>query len=161
MKIKQKKVTDIWELIVKEPTIINADATVSDLFSKMVEDHKTRHVYVVDKNQQIVGSVRLNDLIEFMLCYLSGLSDESFNTFIAKYSQKKVSEIMLKQFVCLQKETGIQDMISTMLVNRVGELPVVDENRKIVGEANLLEFIKFLSDSQALIKKNVVKNEEN
>ncbi|MDD5070665.1 MAG: CBS domain-containing protein [Candidatus Omnitrophica bacterium] len=160
MKIKQKKVTDIWELIVKEPTTISADATVSDLFSKMVEDHKTRHVYVTDKNKQIVGSVRLNDLIEFMLCYLSGSNDDSFNTFIAKYSKKKVSQIMLKQFVCLKMETGIQDMISTMLVNRVSELPVVDENRKIVGEANLLEFIKFLADSQSLIKNNAVKNED-
>ncbi len=156
MKVKQIKVSDICHLIVKEATVINSEATIGELFQRMIKDQRTRHVYVVNNQKKIVGSVRLNDLIEFIMCYLSNLNDDSFNIFIAEFSEKKVSDIMLKDYLFLNPETSIENMISIMIEHKVNELPVVDNNKEVVGEANFLEFIKFLSDNsptQKFLKK--------
>lgn len=57
---------------------------------------------------------------------------------------------MLKDFISLKERDSITDMIFIMLEHRVNELPVVDEDKKIIGEVNRMEFIKFLSDNEHL-----------
>lgn len=150
MEVNKKTVSDICDLIVKEATIIYENETIGTLFHKMIEDQRTRHVYVVDKKDVIVGSVRLNDLVDLILPYLQNLDNNMFNKFISDFSSKPVSSIMLKDFLHIKNDTNLSDMISQMLAHRINELPIVDDNNKIIGEVNFLEFIKFLSDGKQL-----------
>ena len=52
-------VDDVWELVVDNPSTIRPDALLAELLEKMVEDTRTRHVYVVDKQQRLLGVVRM------------------------------------------------------------------------------------------------------
>ena len=148
MKVNKKTVSDICNLIVKEATTIKANETISMLFQKMIEDQRTRHVYVVDNENILIGSVRLNDLVDLILPYLQNLDDEMFNKFATSISDKLVSDIMIKDFLYLTEDTKLSNMISVMLEHRVNELPIVDEKKRISGEVNFLEFIKFMSDNK-------------
>ncbi len=152
MKVKQKCVNDIRSLLVEEPTVIYQQQSVSELLKYFFMDQRTRHVYVVNEDGVMVGSVRLNDLIELIMEYLQNLDDRVFNKFIALFVNKTVADVMLKRFVFLKEDTSITDMLSIMLENKVNELPVLDDNNKVVGEANFMEFIKFLSDNEYLVE---------
>jgi CBS domain-containing protein len=150
MKIKQKCVKDIQDLLVREPTCITADRTVSDLLKAFLQDPRTRHVYVVDNDHVLIGSLRLNDIVEFMSPYLQNLNDDTFNLFFAKFSEKKVKCIMCRDFLYLKENAPLAEMVSLMLENRVNELPVVGHGNRVIGEVNFLELVKFLSDNEHL-----------
>jgi CBS domain-containing protein len=42
-------VSDVWELVVDSPSTIGPHARLVELLEIMVEDTRTRHVYVVDE----------------------------------------------------------------------------------------------------------------
>ncbi len=153
MKIKQKTVSDIRNLIIGEASSIRDDQKISELFKCFLKDARTRHVYVLDAEDVIVGSVRLSDLVELMAPYINFLKDEMFNRFMSKFIQKEVSEIMLKDFLSLQESSSISEMIDTMVDNKVNELPVVDDHKRVIGEVNFLELVKYFSDNEHLLEK--------
>lgn len=153
MKIEKRTVNDIRQLIVGQASIIKQDQNISEVFKCLLEDTRTRHVYVVNAEDAIVGSVRLNDLIERMAPYIGYLESEMFNKFMYEFTQKKVSAIMLKEFLFLKEDTAISEMISTMIDNKVNELPIVNDNNRIIGEVNLLELVKYFSDNEHLVNK--------
>ena len=63
------------------------------------------------------------------------------------------SQIMLKDFLFLKGDMPLNEMVDIMLEHKVNELPVLDDNDKIIGDVNFLEFIKFLSENKYLINK--------
>ncbi len=153
MKAKQKCVKDIRNFLVEKPTTINAQENIRSLLECFFEDQRTRHVYVIDNENKIVGSVRLNTLVEYIQIYMKCLDDSNFAKFVFELSNKKVADVMSKEFLSLKDDMLLTDMIGIMLENNVEELPVVDEANQIVGEVNFLEFIKFLSDNNHLSEK--------
>lgn len=153
MNIKQKKVGDIRNLIVGEASSIKDDQKISELFECFLKDERTRHVYVLNAEGVIVGSVRLNDLVELIAPYIDFLRDEMFNRFMSEFTQKKVSDIMLKDFLSLQESSSISEMVDIMVDNKVNELPVIDDHKRIIGEVNFLELIKYFSDNERHLEK--------
>jgi len=151
MNVTKKTVKDICNLIVKDATTIKSNEKVGVLFKKMIEDPRTRHVYVLDNVGKLVGSVRLNDLVDLILPYLQNLDNDMFDKFTSNFSEKLVSDIMIKDYLYLKNDTKLSDMISIMLEYRVNELPIIDDNEKVSGEVNFLEFIKFISDGKRLM----------
>lgn len=150
MKIRQKKVKDIRSLLVQDATVISSDATMGQALKKMLEDQRTRHVYVIDETNVIIGMIRLTDVVEFIMSYLPNLKDDSFEIFLHQYMEKNVKTIMEKKPVYLQEETLLEEMLSIMVEHRVDELPVVNESLNVIGEVNFLEFVKFLSDGASV-----------
>jgi predicted transcriptional regulator len=148
MNIKQTYVKDIQNLLISKPTCINKGETGSALMKALFEDPRTRHVYVTDDNGVMVGTVRLNSLVEFMAPYIQNLENNTFNVFIAEIMAKKVETIMRKDFLSLAQTTSLIDMIGMMVHHGVNELPILDSEGRVTGEANLLELIKFLSDNE-------------
>ena len=61
---------------------------------------------------------------------------------------------MLKNFLFLKENSSVLEMIDIMVDNKVNELPVVDNNKRIIGEVNFLELIKYFSDNEYLAEKN-------
>ena len=150
MNAKQKCVKDIRDLIVEQPTTIHPQQNIKDLLKCFLEDQRTRHVYVVDEDKKIIGSVRLNDLVEYIEVYLQCLDDKMFDKFTSLLINKKAADVMSRDFLCLKDDMLLSDMIATMLEHKVDELPVVDDNNRIIGEVNFLEFINFLSENEHL-----------
>lgn len=56
-------VKDISNLVVRDPITVQGDCSLDELLVKIVEDKRTRHVYVVDEDEHLVGSDRPSDLI--------------------------------------------------------------------------------------------------
>ncbi|MGL5055717.1 MAG: CBS domain-containing protein [Fusobacteriaceae bacterium] len=46
---------------------------------------------------------------------------------------RKISDIMNKNLVVINKETGLDEIIKIMKTNRIGKLPVIDENGEVLG----------------------------
>ena len=141
--LKNLHVKDIMNLRVSEPATAGPDDSIDFLLARIVEDPKTRHVYVVDDDERLIGSVRLNNIIEYLFPYttLEEQDGRSAIHFLYIRGANRVKEIMNLYPVCVEKETPLIDMIRIMTKEKVNELPVVDHDKRIIGEVNVLEVI--------------------
>jgi len=145
-KLGNKKVKDISSLIVKNAATLNKDASMDELLEKIIEDTRSRHVYIVDENSNLLGSVRLNNVVEYLFPNTT-LLETSNNMFVMKFlsysSAKLVEDIMINSPSFVYEETSLSEMVQIMIREKVNELPVIDQNRKIIGEVNILEVISY------------------
>jgi len=64
-------VGEVHRLIVENATTITLDKPLDELLKKIVEDPRTRHVYVIDNKNILMGSVRLNSVLEYLFAMTS------------------------------------------------------------------------------------------
>jgi len=145
-KLSKVKVKDVMHLIVKKPATISKDSSLDQLLSKILEDTTSRHVYVVNEGNKLIGSVRLNNTIKYLFPAIS--LQENTDVFeIGSYMEysnaQKVEDIMNTVCSYAFDDSMISDVIRIMIREKTNELPVVDKEFKVIGEINVLEIIMY------------------
>ena len=119
---------------------ISPDKTLKDAVKQMIDD-KTNSVIVVDKNDKSIGILSSHILIKEVVpsylkddpTYSKYGAEGTFDKYSEKVKDKKVKEIMFKDFHAL----SISDpMIEAAAYASKGErriIPVVDEKGKLAG----------------------------
>ncbi len=74
-KLATTKVKDVRNLLVKVPTTVKASASTTEVLESIVADTRTRHVYVVDSNNRLIGSIRMNDVVNFLFSWVAAFGD--------------------------------------------------------------------------------------
>jgi len=130
--------------VVDNPSIIRPDALLTELLDKMVEDTRTRHVYVEDKQQRLLGVVRMTTVtgILFPLQTLGAEMPEPHLSHQVNLGGQTVRDVMNKEPRSVQADTGLQDMARVFLKEKITELPVVDKANRLIGQVNMYEIIK-------------------
>jgi predicted transcriptional regulator len=59
------------------------------------------------------------------------------------FTKEKIRDIMNEDFRYVTDDTSVSDMVQVMIGEEINELPVVDENRKVIGEVNMLEAVAY------------------
>ncbi|MCK5687150.1 CBS domain-containing protein [bacterium] len=142
---KKLFVKDIYHLIVDEPSIIDENCNMEELFFKISENPITRHVYMTNENNELSGSIRLINIAEYLF------PDVVFDiptmtspiTMYEKLLAETPYEIMNLDPISVSMETCITEVIELMIQNHIAELPVVDKQKYIIGEVNMMEVIKY------------------
>ena len=145
-KLSKVKVKDIMHLIVKKSATISKDSSLDQLLSKILEDTTSRHVFVVNEGNKLIGSVKLNNTIKYLFPAIS--LQENTDVFeIGSYMEysnaQKVEDIMNTVCSYTFDDTMISDVIRIMIREKTNELPVVDKEFRVIGEINVLEIIMY------------------
>jgi CBS domain-containing protein len=137
------KVSDVWHLLVKEPTCVHESTTISDVLAKINEDTKTRHIYVLNEQGRLAGTIRMNTIVKYLFPMSAIIDDmneamhDQFLTFHAKSSK----DVMNPKPVFVYAETQLSDVANLLLKEKINELPVVDKDMKVIGQVNVYEII--------------------
>ena len=138
------KIEEIMDLVVATPTTIKADADIDDVIIKINDDLKTRHVYVVDDENRLIGSVRMNTIVQYLFplgaIFTAGIT--TYNNLNVNIFSKKVSDVMKKDPFYVKPNAQLSEIASIMINEKINELPVVDDDMKIVGQINVYEIIE-------------------
>jgi CBS domain-containing protein len=142
-KLGKMKVSDLRHLLIQKPTIISPDASIDELLKKMIEDPRTRHVYVVDSQMRLIGSVRLNRIIEYLFPFAALIEQGSqlFEKGIVLGAEKTVKDLMNCEPFSVEESTSLSEMAKILIREKINELPVVDQEGKILGEINVYEVV--------------------
>lgn len=137
-------VGDVWELVVENPTTIGPDATLAELLETMVQDTRTRHVYVVDERRKLLGVVRMTTVTEllFPLQALGAQTSERLLFRPVNFGGRRVIDVMTIEARAVRKDTKLQEMARALLEEQITELPVIDEEKRLIGQVNMYEIIK-------------------
>ena len=105
-------------IMVKNPVTLSPDATLQDV-REIFAKNKIHHIPITDDGT-LVGLITTYDLWKL-------------NKPFDQYGDTKVSEIMSTKIAKISPEDKVGTAAEIFLDNRFHALPVVDENKKLVG----------------------------
>ena len=137
---------DIMSIAKKEVITVPQSATIKESAEIMVKN-KFRRLPVTDPGTgKILGIVTSMDILDFLgggdkYQILEKKHDGNFLSAI----NEPVREIMTRKVEFLNNKSSMGDAISKMLDKKVGALPIIDSNDKIVGIVSERDFAILLS----------------
>ncbi|MEN4018176.1 MAG: CBS domain-containing protein [Methanobacterium sp.] len=137
---------DVMSIAKKEVITVPQSATIKESAEIMVKN-KFRRLPVTDPGTgKILGIVTSMDILNFLgggdkYQILEKKHDGNFLSAI----NESVKEIMTRKVEFLNNKSSMGDALSKMLEKKVGALPVVDSNEKIVGIVSERDFAMLLS----------------
>ncbi|MGM0366367.1 MAG: CBS domain-containing protein [Actinomycetota bacterium] len=137
----------------KSVITIKKDASIDKLSSLLLK-HQISGVPVMDDGGNMIGIVTEGDIIVqdtdlhfpryFKLLdsiiYLESLSN--FKKNLKKHLATKVEDIMTKEVVTVTETTTVNEIANIMTQKNINRVPVVDENKKLVGIITRADIIK-------------------
>ena len=89
-----------------------------------------RHLPVVDPNNRVIGIVTQRDLYKASVSSVLGFDRAKEHEWLG---QVRVRDIMTTNVITIGAEAGVVEAVDKMIAGKIGSLPVVDEDGKLVG----------------------------
>lgn len=127
---------------------INIAAPLSDALALMRE-HDVRRLPIVIDTGELRGIITQGDIRGADVMRLAGLDPLDIAQALR---QVKVYEVMTEDPIAITPETGLREAALLMIENKVGGLPVVDDQNRVVGiitESDLFEILVQQIDAHA------------
>jgi acetoin utilization protein AcuB len=96
----------------------------------LMHKHRFRRLPVVDEKGRLVGIVSERDLLYASPPLATLLSSLELNHLL---TELRVDEIMTRNVLTAAPDTFVEDAARLMVENKVGGLPVVDEDKQVIG----------------------------
>lgn len=140
--LENVKVRDIRRLIIENPTTITPEKNMTELLEKIIQTPSTRHIYVIDNNNKLIGSIRLNEIVAYLFPYkVLAINNFHIQSISKSLYANTVEDIMNMKPDFVNDGTSITRLVDIMLRKKINELPVVDAKQCIIGEVNILEVV--------------------
>ncbi|HEY3418927.1 MAG TPA: CBS domain-containing protein [Methanomassiliicoccales archaeon] len=133
-------VSDVYDLVIKEPSTVKTGSKIHQVFDEYLKNPGSRKVYVIDDEGKLLGAVTTETLLR-LLGYRVGIRE------FAGFSLWKLMRDMLKEGVdgifvkipSVKANDKLTKALQIMLDNHLNDLPVIDNEGKLIGELNSLE----------------------
>jgi len=132
------------------PVTIGPDETVVAAVD-LLEGHDFRHLPVVDGMGRLLGMITDRDLRS--ACPSSVLSTSEQELILDRVKDTKVRQIMSTDLACLHPDSTLDDALLLFRHHRIGALPVVAEEERLVGILSLNDLMDAYSDLFGLGEK--------
>jgi CBS domain-containing protein len=119
----------IRERMTRNPVLCHPDLPVNEAFDLMKKEH-IRRIPVVDKNGKLVGIVSDKDLLRVSPSPATTLSVYEIPYLLSKV---KAGDVMTRKVITVSEDTPIEDAARIMVDNKIGGLPVVNQEAVVVG----------------------------
>lgn len=123
----------------KEPVTVRPETTIAEVKEILAAKH-FRHLPVVDENGRLLGMVTDRDVRS---AYPSSVATgRQHREEVLKIGHSPVCEIMSWDVVYLSPAATLDDALILLDRQKVGALPVVDEEQKVVGIFSIRDLIR-------------------
>lgn len=124
--MKPYEIPTMNDCMTLKPIAIRSDAPVADALGLMFR-HGVRHLPVVE-GDRLAGILSDRDIGQGW-----GPAREEAKVYGDIDLQQPVSEVMSEQPITVTRETSIHEAIKQMVAHRIGSLPVVDSDNRLIG----------------------------
>ncbi len=144
----------VQELMFTNVIYVTVDTPLRELLNRFSSFHTFPLVPVVDNGQKLVGMVKLQNIIDVFLPYnpeiikMAPFMDEFWEEDIFSVdlapemgSLIVVEDIMDHNFVALRQNDSIEKAYQLLRMHKVQQLPVVDEDGKLVGMLGIFDIV--------------------
>ncbi|MCH3949903.1 MAG: CBS and ACT domain-containing protein [Acidaminococcus sp.] len=132
----------VEELMTKVVKVVKADQSLLEIRELMLNNN-LRRIPVVDKEGHLKGIVTDGDVSRATPSDASTLDRYEANYILGKL---KAQDLMTKAVITVKAEDGVETAAYLMYKNKIGALPVVNENNEIVGIISDTDIFKAFVD---------------
>ena len=125
------------------PATVGVDASLREAVEAIVRDSETRKVYVLNDDGKLAGTITLEVLLRHA-AYTFGVRSTGVTSFLrmlAEITDDKVRDVMAKP-IRVSKDELLVNVTKLMVENHLNDLPVVDDQNKLVAELNGLDILR-------------------
>lgn len=120
------KVKDIMRTNVVSLRIADTLGVAEDIMNM----GRIRHLPVVDEENRVVGIVSQRDLFRATISSVLGFDRSKEHEWMGRI---KVQDVMTKQVTLVDPEAGMSEAVDKFVTDKIGCLPVVNEQGTLVG----------------------------
>lgn len=120
------------------PAAVGPEDPLGDAARMMVEGG-FRHVPVVDADERVVGMLSERDVRARL-----GVEVERFPGAASELLDEAVETTMSRTPITVEPDTPLRDVIGILADEKVGALPVVDEEERLLGIISYLDLLGYL-----------------
>ena len=139
--MKKMQVKDIRNWITKNASVVREDAPIKEVAKEILKDPKTQVVYVVNKNEKLVGLIPVTGILQYLFYDYIPVEFITYSFPLALTEDIRAKDIMLPS-VYVKDNESVKEAFRIMFENKLMELPVVDSNMHVIGDLNTLELIE-------------------
>ncbi|MFO0795037.1 MAG: CBS domain-containing protein [Candidatus Brocadiaceae bacterium] len=141
------RVKDIMDA---SPNLLRTSDTFEHLI-KTLDEVKYRVVFVVDKEDKLVGVVTEADLVKVLIPKYLSIDELLIPAMDENYLEKKclenrnlaIAEIMTKTILSVHEDDTVIKAAALMVVHKIRTLPVVRDSN-VVGIVHLINLIRYM-----------------
>lgn len=130
--------TTLRETMTTHPITVHPLTTVARAL-QLLQTLDFRHLPVVDESGALVGMVSDRDLRSLPIPVL--IESESSGD-VQRALDAKVSEVMTGSVLSVDSEAPLTDAVELMLEHKIGAVPVVDADGKLVGIVSYMDVLR-------------------
>jgi len=118
---------------------------------KLMRERKIRRIPIVNEQGKLLGIVSERDLLHAEPSPATSLSVWEMNYLLWKL---RLGDVMTKTVITVTPLTKLQDAASLMIKHKIGGLPVVDAEEKVIGvitETDIFKAFVALLDTEQMV----------
>ena len=143
------KVKEIKNRITVKPPVVKEDASIKDVVNKLLEDPRSRSVYVVDDNGVLKGIIPTDVILKATHLLKGKRTVDDEDTFEdITISTARIARDLMHSPVYVHEDDDVLDVLEAMVEEGFQELPVVNRENKVTGDLNCLEIISALWEGE-------------
>ena len=125
---------------------IPGEATMEDAAEQVASLRQVRGIYVVDEGGRLIGTISLGVLIRHIT---SARHRPQFHvrSLLARITSEKMADLMDPHVIFAGKADDLREVVDRMVTANIKEIPVVDENQRLIGAVGLLDLWKLLEET--------------
>lgn len=125
---------------------VGGDCTLEEISDKIKDQRQVRGIYVMDAEGRLMGTLSLGVLIRHLT---AARRQPLFHarSLLTRLTSTNVIDLMDKHVVYAQKEEDLHQVLDRMIRRNIKEVPVVDENRRIMAVLSLLDLWRLMGAS--------------
>jgi acetoin utilization protein AcuB len=131
----------VAEIMSRDLVCIIMDTPLGEAM-EMCSDKRIRHLLILDDQKQLVGLVTDRDLRCLINPRVGTISENNSDRESLK---RPVHLVMVREPVVACPENSLSEAAELMLANRVGCLPVVDEELHVVGIVTTTDLLRYVT----------------
>jgi len=128
----------IKEWMVKNPITVTKDQTIQECVDLMKE-HSIRHLPVVE-NKKLSGLVTESNLRQVFLASM--------------IEDLKLEDVMIRDPITVTPDTEIEDAAKLIYHNKIGGLPVIDNDDQVVGIITVADLVAAFIELMGLLRSS-------
>lgn len=126
------------DLMTADPVTVQPDDDVSTAFS-LLQESTIRHLPVVNENDELVGMVSDRDLRALLVPHF--FRQDVVENIVTR-ARAPISTLMSSNVVSVDMEDDTSLIAELMVEHKIGAIPVVDADAKLVGIVSYLDLLR-------------------
>jgi len=156
----RRAISKLEPLIVKDIATVTLASTILDV-CEVMSRYNQRLVLVVTTNDELKGVVSGTDILHLLAGEKSDIIRKHNIESIYDFIKLSIRKIMSEELIVVNENVSIDEVISIMILNNIGALPVIDsKSNRVLGIVSEGSIIKHIAKSRTGITVSEVMSRE-